>query len=97
MGVEIDRVKELGLLWMNRRNKELATHPVQATILEEAALQLETFAAYAKRIGKTEIVSVFERELQKIRELIAEKKAAGIQSFAHDKVFEEIKRNLLSF
>lgn len=97
MGVEIDRVKELGLLWMNRRNKDLATHPVQTTMLEEAALQLETFAAYAKRIGKSDITAIFERDLQKTRELIAEKRAGGIQSLSHDKVFEEIKRNLLSF
>ncbi len=97
IGVEIERVKELGLLWMNRRNKELSMHSVQTTILEEAALQLETFAEYAERTGKTELVPVFRRELQKIRELLAEKKGAGIAAMKDDKVFAEIKRNLLSF
>lgn len=97
VGVEIERVKELGLLWMNRRNKELALHPVQTTILEEAALQLEAFAEYAERTGKTELVTIFRKELQKIRELLAEKKEAGIASMKDDKVFAEIKRNLASF
>lgn len=97
VGVEIERVKELGLLWMNRRNKELREHSVQVTILEEAALQLETFTKYAKGIGKDELVTILERELQKINELLAQKRATGIKGLKQDKVFEEIKRNLLSF
>jgi hypothetical protein len=96
-GIEIDRVRELGLSWMNRRNAELAVHPVQMLILTEAALQLETFAAYAKQRGNTEIASILERELWKVRELITEKKAAGIQSLPHDKVFAEIQKNLSLF
>lgn len=97
VGVEIERVKELGLLWMNRRNKELREHSVQITILEEAALQLETFAEYAKGIGRDELADILERELQKMLELLEEKRGAGIKGLKQDKVFEEIKRNLLSF
>jgi hypothetical protein len=96
-GVEIERVKEIGLLWMNRRNKELHEHPIQVTILEEAALQLETFAAYAKSIGKDDTASILERELQKVRELLKEKRKAGLKSIKNDKVFEEIKRCLVLF
>ncbi|MCR4276111.1 MAG: hypothetical protein NUV90_01875 [Candidatus Parcubacteria bacterium] len=97
VGVEIERVKELGLLWMNRRNKELAEHPVQMAILEESALQLKTFAEYAKSIGKNDLTAIFERELQKINEMLEEKREAGIMSLEQDKVFEEIERNLASF
>lgn len=97
VGVEIERVKELGLLWMNRRNNELREHPVQMAILEEAVLQLKTFADYAKSIGKNDLAAIFERELQKINELLEEKREAGIKSIEQDKVFEEIKRNLASF
>ena len=97
IGVEIDKVKELGLLWMNRRNKELEIHPIQVTILEEAALQLETFAEFAKNIGKPSLVPILELELQKIKELLAQKKALGIKGLKNDMVFEEIKRNLLYF
>ena len=74
VGVEIERVKELGLLWMNRRNKELREHPVQMAILEEAALQLKTFAEYAARTDKKDLVDILERELQKINELSEEKR-----------------------
>ena len=97
IGVEIERVQELGLLWMNRRNRELGEHPVQMVILEEIALQLRTFADYARQGGKDDLVLIFEKELRKIHELLAEKKIQGIKTLASDKVFEEIKRNLLSF
>lgn len=97
VGVEIERVKELGLLWMNRRNKELAAHPIQVTLLEECAEQLKAYAAYAATKGKTYAQALFERELQKINELLEEKRKAGIKSVKQDKVFEEIRRNLASF
>lgn len=97
VGVELERVKELGLLWMNRRNKELGEHPMQMVILEEAALQLKTFAEYARMGGKADTAALLEAELQKINELLAGKKADGIKSLQNDKVFEEIRRNLLSF
>jgi len=82
---------------MNRRNKELREHPVQIAILEEAALQLETFVEYSRSINKNDLVVIFERELQKINELLDEKIKAGIKTIKDDKVFEEIKRNLLLF
>lgn len=100
VGIEIERVKELGLLWMNRRNKELQRHPVQTAILEEAALQLKTFAEYAKGSTKKEtndLAPILERELQKIRELLMEKQRAGIKTIGGDRVFEEIKTNLALF
>lgn len=97
VGVDIERVKELGLLWMNRRNSELAEHPVQVTLLAECAEQLAAYAAYAARIGKTYTAALFERELQKINDLLTEKKRAGLQPLPDDKVFAEIRRNLEAF
>ncbi|MHB1163271.1 MAG: hypothetical protein ACYCZZ_01960 [Minisyncoccota bacterium] len=97
IGTEMERVKELGLLWMNRKNKELGEHPVQITILEEIVLQLETFADYAKRTGKDAVADIFAAELLKVRELLQEKKRNGMKGIKDDKVFAEIKRNLLSF
>ncbi len=97
VGVEVDRVTELGLLWVNRKNRELATHPAQVTILEEISLQLETFVEYAKSVGGTTLVPILELELQKINEMLAQKKAAGLTGLKNDRVFEEIKRNLLFF
>lgn len=100
VGVAIERVKELGLLWMNRKSKELSEHAVQVTILEEAALQLQAFADYARRNNTKEtenVVPILEKELQKIQELLTEKKKAGLAGLKDDKVFEEIKRNLAFF
>jgi len=82
---------------MNRRNKELSEHPVQIAILEEAVLQLKTFSEYATSIDRNELAPIFERESRKIGELLEGKKRTGIKGLKNDKVFEEIKRNLLSF
>ncbi len=100
VGVEIERVKELGLLWMNRKNKELSAHSAQVTILEEAALQLEAFIEYAENSEVEEaqgVAPVLEKELRKVRELLEEKKKQGLVGIKDDKVFEEIRRNLLLF
>jgi hypothetical protein len=97
VGVELERAKEIGLLWMNRRNKELGEHPMQMVILEEAALQLKTFSEYARKGGRSDTAVLLEAELQKINELLAMKKADGLKSLPHDKVFEEIRRNLSLF
>lgn len=97
VGFEIERVKELALLWMNRRNKELERHAAQVTILEEAELQLKVYADYARKIDQDELVPILEAELQKVRELLNQKRALGIRGLKGDKVFEEIKRNLAFF
>lgn len=100
IGVAVEKVRELGLLWMNRKNKELSEHSVQVTILEEAALQLNAFAEYARKSdgeGAINVAQILEKELQKIHELLEEKKKRGLVGIKDDKVFEEIKRNLLSF
>lgn len=100
-GVEIGRVTELALLWMNpKKKKEMAMHPAQMTLLEETALELETFAEYAAAGKKPEtraLVPILKQKLEEIKKLIREKRAAGIKGLPHDAVFEEIKRNLLHF
>ncbi|MDP1689998.1 MAG: hypothetical protein Q8L52_02230 [bacterium] len=97
VGVEIDRVRELALLWMNKKNKQLGEHPVQRMILREIALQLKTFAAYARHIGKDDLAVILETELQTVEALMKEKRGAGIEVVEQDKVFEEIKLNLAAF
>lgn len=100
VGVEIEQLKNLALLWMNRKNKELSRHPAQMTILEEIALQLETFERYANKSEKREVQNlapILGRELWKIRSLLEEKRKMGILGMKDDKVFEEIRKNLHSF
>ena len=58
---------------------------------------MKTFADYPRSSGKNELVQILETELQKINELLEEKRASGIKGLKDDKVFQEIKRNLQSF
>jgi len=97
VGVEIERVKELGILWMNKKNRQLGEHPVQRILLQEAALQLKTFADYATRVNQPELAAILNSELTQISALMREKREAGIETITHDNVFDEIKRNLESF
>lgn len=97
VGVEVDRVTELGLLWVNRKNRELAAHPAQVTILEEMSLQLEAFAEYAKSAGRAELAAILTHKLQEVDTMLATKRAGGLTGLKDDRVFEEIKRNLLFF
>ncbi len=93
IGAEIERVKELGLLWMNRRNGELGRHPIQDLILNEIALQLETFAAYATAL---DIKKIYEQELERVR-AIMQSKSTDAAALKDDRVFAEIRRQLESF
>lgn len=97
LGVEIDTVKELTLLWVHRRNKELAAHPAHMTLLEETALQLRTFGHYARATGKRDLFYQFDAALQRVSSIMKEKKEAGITGITDDKVFLEIQRQLLAF
>jgi hypothetical protein len=78
VGVEVDRVTELGLLWVNRKNRDLATHPAQMTILEEMSLQLETFAEYAASVGRADLAAILTSKLQEVDTMLAAKRAAGL-------------------
>jgi|SRR3989344_2810163 len=101
VGTEVDRVTELGRLWMDpKKEATLATNPIQMTMLEEASLQLGAFRNYAA-VGKSNatraLVPILDQKLKDIEKLIKEKRTIGLKSTSPDAVFEEIKRNLLSF
>ncbi len=97
VGLEVDRVKELALLWMNKKNKQLGEHPVQRLILREIALQLRAFANYARSTGKEGLAVILETQLHIIEEIMRAKREADIGAIEHDNIFEEIKRNMSSF
>ncbi len=91
VGVEIDRVNELGLLWMNRRNKELGNHPIQTIILKEIKIQLEAFRDYTRTQKKTDLVARFEKDLNIVNELLLGKNHTTSGVPITDKVFASIK------
>ena len=88
-------------MWMDpKKEATLATNPIQMTMLEEASLQLGAFRNYAA-VGKSNatraLVPILDQKLKDIEKLIKEKRTIGLKSTSPDAVFEEIKRNLLSF
>lgn len=83
-----------------KKANALTTNPIQMTMLEEAALQLEAFRDYAAA-GKSdtirELAPILDQKLKDIEKLLKEKRTAGLKSMGPDAVFEEIKRNLQYF
>jgi hypothetical protein len=75
VGVSEDVVEELAELWMNRRNKELATHPIQQLFVQEIVAQLTAMCEYAQAHDKPDVVLAYKQALAAIRPL-KEKKAA---------------------
>src|SRR3989344_2748306 len=94
IGVEVETLREVGLLWMNRRNKELANHPIQAVILEETKRQLEAFKKYAESQGNNDIAVIYTKDLAIIRRIIANKKDITLGKLVKDRVFLGIKDEL---
>lgn len=94
IGIDKEHLTEVGLLWMNRRNKDLASHPIQAVILQEAREQLEMFRRYAESQGKTEIAKLYAKDLSIIEKIIDEKKDISVGTLSNDKVFGGISERL---
>jgi hypothetical protein len=49
---------------LDRKNRDLAAHPIQLQILDEISLQLDTFAKYAHKIGRADVAAIYERQLR---------------------------------
>lgn len=103
IGVEKDIVIQLAGLWMGEhgRNKEgnakLAVHPVQRIILTEILLQLITFKNYAKETGKESLVSIYQKNITVLEDILKEKPPIDIGELKNDKVFAAIKSSLSLF
>jgi hypothetical protein len=103
IGVDATEIKNLAELWVKRKNKELAVHPVQIKILEEVEMQLRAFQAYAVKIGKQRVADIYARQLRLIESIkglpekveLAKKES---KSFSEtDRVYASIKSGLEEF
>lgn len=72
LGVERGAVVELARLWIGGKNKELATHPVQIHLLDEIAVQLESYRDYAQNTGKGDLAKVYDKQLRIVQGIAAQ-------------------------
>lgn len=100
IGSEKNETLALAELWMQKKNKELARHPIQLKILDEISMQLQAFITYAEKHGKTKIVEIYSRQLRLIESIqnSSDKKELAAQSegvsFADDQVFASLRDGL---
>jgi len=90
VGADIAVVKGLAGLWLEGQNSVLARHPIQFQILEEARLQCEGFANYARKIGQHDIAAKYEIDLRIIEDIIKEKSKTLRDFGDRDRVFASI-------
>ncbi|OGF25667.1 hypothetical protein A2303_06720 [Candidatus Falkowbacteria bacterium RIFOXYB2_FULL_47_14] len=81
-------ILELGALWQNRKNKELAGHYVQFQILDEIIVQLEAYMKYAQKTGREKIAAIYQKTLIKIKEIYDNKKPEENDSGERDSYFK---------
>jgi hypothetical protein len=97
IGADKETVKELSRLWLERDNKELAKHWIQFQIIEEVLMQLKIFRRYARKIGKEDVVEVYDKAITLVEEIFEEKKMSQFDNGIRDKVFASIKTGLADF
>lgn len=95
IGADEKTIIELMNMWLEggKKLKDLGNHPIQYQILELVADQLKTFEAYAKSLGKTELVQTYQKASKSIRD-IRRKKGMPKGSEKRDSVFVTLQENL---
>lgn len=73
LGVDRKTLYDVVAMWANGDTKALAGHPIQVKLLCEIETQLEAYQKYAASNGKAQLVPIYEKTLQTVREIIAEK------------------------
>ena len=99
IGIDAKTTKEIGELWLEKNNKDLAKHSTQFIILEEILLQLEAFKNYAEKVNQPEIASIYEKTKKILQKIYDEKEnLKKLQpALKKDGVYNSIIRNLTNF
>ena len=91
IGADRSTIRQVGELWLENKNKELAVHPVRKIILDEIMVQLKAFSDYAVSRGKKDIADSYGASLKIIKRIIDEDKERNAPlSPINDKVFSAI-------
>lgn len=93
VAVNQQTVIEVAELWLDKENSKLAEHPIQMQILGELLEQAESFAEFARSVEQTDIARKYELIGEKIKRVIGEKQADGINEL-HDDLFFELRHTL---
>ncbi len=102
IGVEKDTVVNLANLWMDKHEHpeietKLDEHPIKRLILSEILLQLYTFRTYANETGKTNLVPIYEKNIQILEEILRNQGVVDTSTLRDDKVFATIRGSLSVF
>jgi len=103
VGADKETLKELTDLWMNRKNKDLAVHPIQLQIIDEIVMQLGTYRDYAIKVGQGDIAQIYDRQLSLIKKIqeskqdLYESSDIGNGYLANDRVFAALTDVLRDF
>jgi len=100
IGFDMKNLQELKDLWMDKKKRTLAQHPVKYMILDQMKLQLDAFARYAHGVNQPAIAEAFEEVLKVLEKINTEevKKYAGATNdfdFESDRVYRTIKNYCL--
>ncbi|MGB3072977.1 MAG: hypothetical protein WBP40_04345 [Candidatus Moraniibacteriota bacterium] len=95
IGAEREHITELAARWMDpKMNRELATHPVQAMLLDEIEAQLSGFRQYARTMNQARLIPIFDRQLAIIKKIRVEKSRTVKNPWPDDRVFGAIRGEL---
>jgi hypothetical protein len=91
VGAEVKTIKELARLWIERKNKELAEHPILFQVLEELLIQFKEFEKYAIKTNQDSIAQKYGLAKTKIEKILAQKRKKILDTGIRDDVFSSIK------
>jgi len=101
IGTNAKTIQIIGELWLEKKQKELAKHPIQFLLLEEMLLQIKTFKDYAQKIGQADIVAIYDKTEKILQKIYNEKKDEGLENarqfIEDDKVYDAIINGLMIF
>jgi hypothetical protein len=86
-------IRDIMDLWVERKNKTLATHHIQIQLLEESLLQLQSFQKYAEVIGKDKLVDIYKKNIELLSTILNDKKEL-IGKKQYQKLMEEVQKDI---
>jgi hypothetical protein len=97
IGADINTIKELQELWLDKKMRELSKHPIQFQILEEIMIQLDVYEEYAEKHKKKEIVKVY-RKINMIISKIYDKRIDLVEDTGkRDSLYDQIRSRVKNF
>lgn len=97
INVDASTVIELAYLWKDKKNAELALHPIQHLILDELEHQFRVYMNYAEHVGSTNAHKVYRSALGVVRGIRDRKYAQGDHNQHNEVLLKRIDSQLEIF